>query len=432
MEVLGIPVILYMAIMTNVNIDENPTKPDLYNRIFAEKGGIFDRFNDGETEYSAGNQIMRNAINIKEYLKFLCHVAFMMFEKNTLSLDISDCCIPILKFNRENVSILEFPIKHLFETVEKNIEFIHKSIYDYFVSEHIFLSINREIKNNNQLKNIAGVLGGLLKSNILSPEIIEFLKYKVRHGFLREKRSDLYQAFQLMLQNGMTYYAKEHYKNVIECEKKVLANMLEILHIWDFTNLINIIPISKYLKFESYSYNLQGMNLSEMCFDGVELENLNLRETIIEGANLENINLSGKNLEGIIWKRVNLINANLEKANLNYADLENADLSEANLSEAKLIKAKLVKVDLIGADLQGAILWETDLSEASLYGANLIGAKLDEVNLDKANINYSIWAEWELFKILPKLKNTVFAYIVLVTENGFRKEVCRQKIFSKL
>jgi len=434
LEVLGIPVILYMAIMSDVNFGKNPTKPELYNRIFAEEGGIFDKFNDGETEYSTGKQIMRNAKNIKDYLQFLRRVAFMMFEKNDLSLEIRNCEIPKLKFNRENLTILEFPIKHLFESNEKNIEFIHKSIYDYFVSEYIFLSIDTEIKNiknNNCIKNISKVFGELLKCNNLSLEIIEFLKYKVEHENLNEKHNIVYQAFQLMLQDGMIYYTKGHYKNVIECERKVFANMLEILHILDCNNLIYTASIDRYLKFESCTLNLQGMDLSEMGFEGVELKNLNMSKTRIEGANLENINLRGKNLEGIIWKRVNLINANLENANLNNADLENSDLSEAKLSYTTLIKAKLVKVDLIGADLQGAIFWETDLREASLYGANLIGTKLDKVNINKANINYSIWAEWEINEILSKLKDAVFTNIVLTTKHGLRKIVCREELFSK-
>lgn len=44
LEVLGIPVILYMAIMSNVDISANPAKPELYSRIFAVKGGLFDKF----------------------------------------------------------------------------------------------------------------------------------------------------------------------------------------------------------------------------------------------------------------------------------------------------------------------------------------------------------------------------------------------------
>ena len=33
LEVLGIPVILYMAIMSKVDISENLSKPEIYNRM---------------------------------------------------------------------------------------------------------------------------------------------------------------------------------------------------------------------------------------------------------------------------------------------------------------------------------------------------------------------------------------------------------------
>lgn len=59
LEVLGIPVILYMALMSNIDIAENPTKPEMYNHIFAEEGGIFDKFYDGQVEYGNGKQLMR-------------------------------------------------------------------------------------------------------------------------------------------------------------------------------------------------------------------------------------------------------------------------------------------------------------------------------------------------------------------------------------
>lgn len=132
LEVLGIPVILYMAVMSNIDISENPTKPELYNRIFAEKGGIFDRFSCDGLGYDKGVQVLRNGENIKSYLSFLQKVAFLMFENNSLSLKMDDCNIPELEFQGDKVSVLEFPIKHLFENAETNVEFIHKSIYEYF------------------------------------------------------------------------------------------------------------------------------------------------------------------------------------------------------------------------------------------------------------------------------------------------------------
>lgn len=43
-DILGIPVILYMTIMSEIDIDKNITKPELYNCIFSEYNGIFDKF----------------------------------------------------------------------------------------------------------------------------------------------------------------------------------------------------------------------------------------------------------------------------------------------------------------------------------------------------------------------------------------------------
>lgn len=78
---MGIPVILYMAIMSNIDVCQNLNKSELYNRIFAEKGGIFDKFFDGEKGYSSGTQILRAPKNIRKYLEFMNIIAFTMYEK---------------------------------------------------------------------------------------------------------------------------------------------------------------------------------------------------------------------------------------------------------------------------------------------------------------------------------------------------------------
>ena len=139
LDVLGIPVILYMAIMSNIDITKRATKPELYGKIFAEKGGIFDRFSYGGDGYDYGNQILRDSKNIKSYLGFLQEIAFKMFDEDTLSLPRKEDEIPKLSFQGTEVNILEFPIKHLFDKTVIKIEFIHKSIYEYFVSEYIIL-----------------------------------------------------------------------------------------------------------------------------------------------------------------------------------------------------------------------------------------------------------------------------------------------------
>ena len=150
-------------------------------------------------------------------------------------------------------------------------------------------------------------MGGLFKYGKLSSEIIEFLKYKVRNS-LNDKYDIVSKVFRLMLEDGMTYYTGECYKNVIDCELRVFANMLEIVHLWEkdsfkFGEKVNY-----------YIMKCQGMY-------GVNLIRLDLI-----GAKLRGADLSGANLSG-----ANLIGANLREANLREADLSGAILMEATL-----------------------------------------------------------------------------------------------------
>lgn len=230
LDVIGIPVILYMAIMSKINFNENPTKPELYSHIFAKEGGIFDKFFDGENEYSEGTQILRNPNNIKKYLNFLRDVAFMMFERDKLSLEKDECYVPALDFQGKSISILEFPIKHLFDDTEVEVEFVHKTIYEYFVAEFIFVSIKKAV--HMPIDEIAMVLGTLLIKKNLDSEILEFLKYMVTNN-MSEKYMLMEEVFQLMMKKGMTYYVNKINKSVLHSEMTIFQNMMKIVTLWE-------------------------------------------------------------------------------------------------------------------------------------------------------------------------------------------------------
>ncbi|NBJ95302.1 pentapeptide repeat-containing protein, partial [Parablautia muri] len=395
LEVLGIPVILYMAIMSNIDISENPTKPELYNRIFAEKGGIFDRFYDGEVEYSKGKQILRKPANIIKYLEFLQEVAFKMFEKGDLSLKEEEYQVPELEFQGDLVSILEFPIKYLFEKTVYNIEFIHKSIYEYFVAEYIFTSLFKVINESKQ--SVAGVLGKILPKRLISSEVLEFLAYKIKKTELNYKFDIIINAFQLMLQDGMTYYTSECYKNAIECEMQVFANMLEILHLWNNEPLEFISPIINYIEYNKKLHlNLAYVNLKNKNLVGVNLNEANLKNANLGSSELNEIKLCKSNLVGTNLKMAKLNNSKLSNANLKNADLcgaslcdvdfENADLSDADLTYTNLKRANLKNANLSNADLSAAVLTAANLSGINLCNAKLRGAELDEkqvISLEK-------------------------------------------------
>ena len=408
LEVLGIPVILYMAIMSDVDIEGNPTKPELYNRIFAERGGIFDKFCSEGISYDKANQILRDPKNIKKYLKFLANIAFEMFESNTLLLQKEKSSIPELEIGEGKISVLEFPIKHLFESTEFNVEFIHKTIYEYFVSEYIFHSIYESIKLSTD--KLAGVLGKLLKKNILSLEILEFLKYKIINSRLKDEFHILNESFDLMLQDGITYHTGICYKNSMDCEMNVFANMLEIIHMWDKDILEVDIAVVNYIQYNKrLKLNLKNLILEKAHLIGTNLSGANLSGANLSGANLTEANLSGANLSG-----VNLIGANLSGANLTEANLSGVNLIGANLSGANLTEA-----NLSGANLSGTNLTEANLIETDLIDANLINAILDEEQVRYLEEQYNL----EGIKIYLEKTKEIIGYEEYCNKRGNRTKI---------
>lgn len=392
LSVLGVPVILYMALMSNIDIKENPTKPELYNHIFAKEGGIFDKFSYDGTEYDIGNQVMRHPNNIKKYLVFMQKVAFMMFEKNEICLikDKDNYEVPELDIDKNKISILEFPIKHIFDKINAKIEFIHKSIYEYFVAEYIFTFMRNMLDKSK--KKLAGILGQMLKSNVLSCEILEFLQYKILQE-ANNKFNIVYETFQLMMRDGMTYYTKKYYKNVIECEITVFTNMLEVLHLWELEN---------YLELENFSLIYMNDNI-----------------------NLKKINLTGQQLEGIIAKKINL-----ESAQLCGTKINNSILEEANLHKANLENASIKYVNFSNAIFTEAILRRTELKKVDLTNTDFREVVLNDFDIYGANLDNSIWHIDDLRKIYAQLYNTKFSYITITTTYN-QKIVSRNDYLSK-
>ena len=321
LDVLGIPVILYMAIMSNIDITKEATKPELYNRIFAEQGGIFDKFSFCGEGYDYGNQILRDKKNIKKYLGFLQETAFRMFDADKLSLHIEEDKIPKLSFQGTEVSILEFPIKHLFDKTATKIEFVHKSVYEYFVSEYIIQNLCNFIVSNDYKEKSAYFFGKTFLHGEISHEIIEFLKYKISDRGLDDAYEKIAIIFQLMLEDGMLYHTNKLTKKAMECDMRVFVNMLEILHLWDKhvysfdDQLSNYIYYNKEYALNLIRADLRGENLSEASLKRANLREANLRKTVLQEANLKEANLYGADLQEANLQEANLREANLQEAN---------------------------------------------------------------------------------------------------------------------
>jgi hypothetical protein len=409
LEVLGIPVILYMAIMSNVDLTKVTSKPELYNIIFAEKGGIFDKF----SEYDSGSQVFRNLENIRKYLLFLREIAFQLFRKNVINIPLKDCKVPELTFQGDSVSILEFPIKHLFEDIQNNIEFIHKTIYEFFLSEYVFHSIYKIIYTNRSEEELACTLGGIFKNNILSKEVLEFLEYRVRNSKLNLEYSFIEDTFRLMWKYGMTYYVEKEYHNIIQNEKRIFINMLELLHLWEIGEDEFIVG-SDCKEYFFYKYD-ESLNLARIKlvshiigFDGI----------ILKKANLRNAFLAGNIFSGADFSEADLTQAELSKANLSDANFESANLSNTNFFKAKLVNT----------NFRNAILKDVNFKNANLENANLNGAFLENVNFEEANLKNAIINSKQLIDLENKYNlNCTRIYVDKTMEILSYEEYCKRR-----
>lgn len=376
-EIFGIPLILYLILALRVEIENNSSIVNIYDQIFSlEKGSIYDRCYDKEHRI--------NSPEIKGQIHRISQrIAFWMFENNHGKASIpqetfQEICDLVMKESgvknediQRDVLIGNYfaPIKHCEGIWTDDLEFVHRSVYEYFVTVYFHESV-RKLKS---IEELAGKLGELLKEERLSEQILQFIKFK----FDRVKGCDLSditkKVFHLMLRDGMTYYTGEKYKNIIVREKNIFANMLELVLLWN-DRLGRPDPrIKVYLESGFFgALNLKGADLSEMFLFGASLYGANLREADLSKAKLFRPVLCG---------------ACLTKANLRKAEFFEANLSQADLKGANLRGANLSRINLSGANLSGANLEETDFSEADFGYADLEEADFRYANLEKADFN---------------------------------------------
>lgn len=407
-SVFGIPLILYMVLSLNISIKENGSIADVYDKIFSLEGGIYDRCIDNKS-FADKHRISGIKMQIHQISR---EIALWMFENKPDEASIPQeeyqkICTDVNNKKEYKKIEKDFLIGSYFKLVKhcegmetEKICFVHRSIYEYFVAEYIFTSMKTPLSNDE----LAGILGMLLKGNILSndKEIIVFLIHFIKKCNFQYLFEHIKKTFDLMLREGMTYYTNRSFKCVTRCESIIFANMMEIMHLWDVKEIEFDNTICNYLKYNIgiplnlREVNLKGKNLAcanlaNANLSGANLNNANLRCAYLKGALLKFAKLNAANLDGADLKNAQLLGAKLVNANLSRADLKKADLSGANLMSANLSGADLRNAVLKRLKLAGANLSRSDLRKAHLCGVELeelkiTGANITDIDLDIFNL----------------------------------------------
>ncbi len=368
-EILGIPLILYMVLALHISIEKEGSIVDVYDKIFSLEGGIYDRCIDNKN-FADPHRIGE----IKKQIHQLSReIAMWMFENRADEAYISreeyqKICSNMIPEQQKNEKIeQDLLIGNFFKLVKhcegvgtEELYFVHRSIYEYFVVETIYSSIEDAMMKltEESQEELAENIAFYLKEGEISPTIGKNLGYKILKRYEKlddERKQRFYQwwesAVGKMMEAGMFYYTKrniQEYKNITKKEGRCFLNLLEILRM--------LLPITdrKYImesidrrKISDYIGLSEWGNYSKVFLKGADLR----------GKRLHECNLGGACFQGADLRRADLIGANLYEADLTKADLRGAELCSMRfnkiiLREAIFDERQMVEIEDGTYDLQ--------------------------------------------------------------------------------
>ncbi len=190
-EILGIPLILYMVLALNISIEKEYSIVDVYDQIFSLEGGIYDRcinYNRYEKSHRI-NEIKKQIHQISR------EIAIWMFENESEDVCISQeeyqkICISVMQESKQGNEKInqDFLIGNFFKLVKhcegietEKLYFVHRSIYEYFVAETIYNSIEDAMLSltAKSQEELAGNIAFYLKEGEITYTIGSYLKSKI-------------------------------------------------------------------------------------------------------------------------------------------------------------------------------------------------------------------------------------------------------------
>lgn len=435
-EILGVPLILYMVLALNISIEKEGSIVDVYDKIFSLEGGIYDRCIDNKS-FADRHRVGKMKKQIHQISR---EIAIWIFENRP-----DEAYIPEEEYKKIFVNVLQenegqendieqdhiigifFELRHCEGGKGEKLYFAHRSIYEYFVAESIFSSIEnfiRDLSVENQ-KEFMYNISFYLKQGKITYTIGEYLKckfIKVYESLSEEKKKYFYEWWETvvskMVENGMFYFdnAKRKYKNIICKEITCFINLLELLR------LVLVICKEKYLM-----KNVDREILEKYIkYAMIEYKITQKKKNSFDIFDLSNMCLKGIDLSGIDWIGVNFSEADLGEADLSGLNLSDANLRGANLELANLEGTDFSKADLGRANLRGAYLFCANLEEAFL-----MDAIIDNATFCRTEIEGSTWHKEDLEKIRSNLCGMDFTYVIQKDGDKrikiYRKDICNIK-----
>ena len=402
-NLMGIPIVLYFIAYSDLNVSDCSNKYDLYQKLFG-LAAIRERVYG----YDIHKPLYENAESLYQ---LMLNIALHIFQRNTdLMIDKSTVEqlleTSLMQDDLKDTLLKYCGIASYFNSKGDGIfEYIHKSIYEFFLSIKIYNEVTSIVKTyGNDTDNISeriSDISNLLLSAKLTDQTLEFI--------FEQMEAD--QAKLSQMASNATDFVYEFLKlgpmTIPQNSSQKDQNLPDILtqiknlffNIWKIYNRLILLTNKDQLADWFYDENKKTLLcefLRLSCYRGIELEHIHLKSAKLNSADLSNADLrgahligahlNGAHLNGAHLNGAYLIGTHLRNADLSNAHLNDAHLNDAHLNDAHLNDAHLIGAHLNGADLRGAHLIGADLSNAHLNGAYLNNADLSNAHLNGADL----------------------------------------------
>ena len=366
LNIILIPLIFYICVVRNINIEQVDSIGKLYDILFdISRGQIATTSHRNRTNHKNDEWIkLRNLVR---------QISVRMYQKGYVTVD------EIKEVSAESTDLEKyFGIDLYIYKSSYEVRFIHSSMWQYFFAEIIYDDIIDYDINKNIKDTVLKLSYIFITSNTLDDVTISFLQYFMDRDYWMPTSINIY----INLLMGIDTCPMEREGSRFELTAMLFREMFKIVSI----------ILDKYykdIKKDIFAYLANDMNRnllikytnSSFISPLITLKGYNLSQCKLKG-----INLSYTNLYGCAIRKADLKNACLRKTILTCAYLDQSNFISADFQEADLKNADLEKSMLCCCDFRNARLNGANFYEADLYCADLRGAKIEKTKFDKAKI----------------------------------------------
>lgn len=391
-EILAVPLLFYMIVVSGINVSKITSIGELYDQIFGELKKR--NYNKAEYDFEQKHGI-NSRIPEKLARQIAIEISKEMYSKNTLLLKVNSkdlrialnrACSIEYNFDESDKKEIEklFPITFFYKESIDAVEFAHKSIMEFFVAEKLY----------QILVEFTGELNEYIDKYMLNPiitnEVLTFMSYFIDNrkdsteiiekysDVLSILRVDIYQKTSYSNQNLIYSFelSKIVFKiywyfirNIIKCKSSDINELIDedvirryiisILSIRDFevTPFLNnsiIVWNFKQLIFKNYNFFYCNLEFADFS-------HVNLEQCIFKYSNLEHVNF-----DSVVFKGYTLF----MNCNMNYAKIKNLEIDRG------------IKKQKYMLELRGVSLDDTEFDNVDFRKINIKSI----ISMEKANI----------------------------------------------